>query len=273
MKRIFSFLLVIAMISALFTFATPISAEPIPADTVAVDLNLSGENGNLVDVVIGDKTYTVVVGTTGFKTLSAALEAVPAGGTILLAAGTYSEGVTIKKDVTILGPKAGINPNVKGANATDDWTRNSARGTGEAVLTTSWHVGINAPGNAVYDCHKVTIDGIAMTGAAMLRSNYGVEGYIDLVYKNILVYGYTTSGNGPFYCYPYYPDKATNNYSRTLVCENIRFEGQTTAPGFNLCIDNLDASGIYFDAASTAKMHFCSLFSLFILLYQLDRSL
>ena len=70
----------------------------------------------------------------------------------------------------------------------------------------------------------------------------------------MLVYGYTTSGNGPFYCYSYYPDKAVNDYSRNLICENIRFEGQTTAPGFNLTVDNMDASGIYFDAASTKQM-------------------
>lgn len=254
MKRIISFMLVIAMISAFFTFTPTASAAILAYDAVVVSAELTGDPGSIAEVAVGATTYTVTVGTNGFTTLSAALEAVPAGGTVYLAAGTYSEGVTIKKDVTILGPKAGINPNVKGANATDDWTRNPERGTGEAVLTTSWHVGINAPNNAVYDCHNVTIDGIAMTGAAMLRSNYGKEGYINLTYKNILVYGYTTSGNGPFYCYPYYPDKATNDYSRTLICENIRFEGQTTAPGFNLCIDNLDASGIYFDAASTAKM-------------------
>ena len=254
MKRSISITLVIAMISALFTFAVPASAEILAPDAVVVSAALAGAEGSLEEVAVGDKTYVVTVGTTGFKTLSAALNAVPAGGTVLLAAGTYSEGVTIQKDVTILGPKAGINPNVKGAEATDDWTRNPLRGEGEAILTTSWHVGINAPNNAVYDCHNVTIDGIAMTGAAMLRSNYGVDGYINLTYKNILLYGYTTSNNGPFYCYPYYPDKATNDYSRTLVCENIRFEGQTTAPGFNLTVDNLDASGIYFDEFSTKQM-------------------
>ena len=254
MKRSISILLVLAMMSALFTFAIPASAEILAPDAVVVSAALAGADGSLEEVAVGDKSYVVTVGTTGFKTLSAALDAVPAGGTILLAAGTYSEGVTIKKDVTILGPKAGINPNVKGAEKTDDWTRNPQRGEGEAVLTTSWHVGINSPNNAVYDCHNVTIDGISMTGAAMLRSNYGKEGNINLTYKNILVYGYTTANNGPFYCYPYYPDKATNDYSRNLIAENIRFEGQTTAPGFNLTVDNLDASGIYFDAASTAKM-------------------
>ena len=254
MKRLISVILTTSLLLALFPFALNVSADNLPGDTVVVDASLTAADGTAADVIIGGKVYSVIIGTTGFAKVSSALDAVPAGGTIILAAGTYSEGVTITKDVTFLGPKAGINPNIKGAEKTDDWTRNPERGEGEAVLTTSWHVGINATQKEVYDCHNVTFDGIAVSGAGMFRSNYGEAGNITLTYKNILVYGYTTSNNGPFYCYSYYPDKATNNYSRNLICENIRFEGMTTAPGFNLCVDNMDASGIYFDAASTKQM-------------------
>ncbi len=254
MKRLISAILTTSLLLALFPFALNVSADNLPDDTVVVDLSLTAADGTATDIVIGDKVYSVIVGTTGFSKLSAALDAVPAGGTVILAPGTYTEGVQIKKDVTILGPKAGIDPNVKGAEKTDDWTRNPQRGEGEAVLTTSWHVGMHAPSNVVFDCHNVTIDGIAISGAGMLRSNYGRAGNITLTYKNMLVYGYTTANNGPFYCYSYYPDKAVNDYSRNLICENIRFEGMTTAPGFNLTVDNMDASGIYFDAASTKQM-------------------
>lgn len=254
MKRLISAILTLSLMIAILPLALPASAEALPSDTVLVSSALTGDNGASAEVTIGDKTYSVVVGTTGFKTVAPALEALPAGGTLILAAGTYSESVTITKDITILGPKAGVDPNVRGASKTDDWTRNPARGDGEAVLTTSWHVGIHAGSNAVYDCHNVTIDGIAISGAGMLRSNYGGVGNITLTYKNILVTGYTTNNNGPFYCYSYYPDKSTNNYSRNLIAENIRFEGMTTAPGFNLTVDSMDASGIYFDSASTGKM-------------------
>ncbi len=253
MKRFISLIITLAMLGAMFTFAVPASAEALPANTVIADQRLSGADGTSVDITIGDKTYSAVIGTTAFKTVAAALDALPAGGTLLLAPGEYSESVTVKKDVTILGPKAGIDPNVRGANKTDDWTRNPKRGEGEAVLTTSWHIGMNAPANEVYDCHNVTIDGIAITGAGMLRSNYGVAGNITLNYKNFLVYSYTTKNNGPIYCYSYYPDRKVNDYSRILNAENFRFEGQSTAPGFNLDVDGLDASGIYFDSASTNK--------------------
>lgn len=254
MKRLISMLIILSMTCALFPFAIPASANPLPGDTVVVDASLTGETGTPVELVLGDNVWSVIIGVTGFSKVSAALEAVPAGGTIMLAPGTYSEGVTIKKDVTILGPKAGINPNVKGANPTDDWTLNPLRGEGEAVLTTSWHVGINANNKEVYDCHNVTFDGLAVSGAGMFRSNYGKAGNITLTYKNMYVYGYTTNNNGPFYCYSYYPDKATNEYSRKLICENIRFEAMTTAPGFNLDVDYMDASGIYFDSASKKQM-------------------
>lgn len=254
MKRLISMLIILSMTCALFPLTLPASADLLPGDTVVVDASLTGADGTMLDVVIGDNVWSVIIGTTGFSKVSDALDVLPAGGTLILAAGTYGESVTITKDITILGPKAGIDPNVRGANKTDDWTRNPARGEGEAVLTTSWHVGVNAGNKTVYDCRNVTIDGIAVSGAGMLRSNYGGEGNITLTYKNILVTGYTTNNNGPFYCYSYYPDKSTNNYSRALIAENIRFEGQTTAPGFNLTVDSMDASGIYFDSASTGKM-------------------
>lgn len=225
------------------------AAEAIPAGTAYVDAAAEGS----VTFSFGGREYAGTVGTDVFKTLKDALAAIPAGGTLWLAPGNYSEGLVINKDVTILGPKAGIDPNVRGAKPDDDWTRSPERGTGEAVLTTSWHMGINANTKEVYDCHAITVDGLALTGAAMFRSNFGEAGEIRLTYKNLYVYGYTTKNNGPLYFTSYYPDQKTNKYVRRVTLENIRFEGQTTAPGCNLTVAELTASGIYFDATSTGK--------------------
>ena len=253
-KRITALFIVAVMLLAMIPVSVS-AADLVPDNTVVVSASLTGESGSAAEVKIGDKTYSVIIGTTGFAKVQAALDAVPAGGTVLLAAGTYSEGVTIKKDVNILGPKAGIDPNVKGTKPTDDWTRNPARGEGEAVLTTSWHMGINANTKEVYDCHNITVDGIAVGAGGMFRSNFGKEGYITINYKNILVSNYNQgSGNGPFYCTSYYPDKATNLYKRYINCENIRFENQVGTPGFNLGVESFTAKGIYFDAKSTGKM-------------------
>ena len=252
-RKITALLIVAVMILAMIPVSVS-AAEAVPANTVVVSAALTGENGSTAEVAVGDKTYSVVIGTTGFAKLQAALDAVPTGGTVMLAAGTYSEGVTIKKDVTILGPKAGIDPNVKGTKVTDDWTRNPARGEGEAVLTTSWHMGINANSKEVYDCHNITVDGISVGAGGMFRSNFGKEGYITINYKNILVTGYSHSGNGPFYCASYYPDQKTNLYKRYINCENIRFENHATAPGFNLNVESFTAKGIYFDSKSTGRL-------------------
>ena len=253
-KRITALFIVAVMLLAMIPVSVS-AADLVPDNAVVVSASLTGESGSAAEVKIGDKTYSVIIGTTGFAKVQAALDAVPTGGTVLLAAGTYSEGVTIKKDVNILGPKAGIDPNVKGTKPTDDWTRNPARGEGEAVLTTSWHMGINANTKEVYDCHNITVDGIAVGAGGMFRSNFGQEGYITINYKNILVSNYNQgSGNGPFYCTSYYPDKATNLYKRYINCENIRFENQVGTPGFNLGVESFTAKGIYFDAKSTGKM-------------------
>ncbi|MCQ2427309.1 MAG: GDSL-type esterase/lipase family protein [Clostridia bacterium] len=252
LKLAAALILAAAMCIPALTCFTSAAAEPMPANTVFVNPSAPAAGTDVEFTFLG-KTYSGKVGTTVFATLKEGLAALTPGGTMWLAPATYTEGVTIDKDVTVLGPKAGINPNVRGEKSSDDWTRSPERGSGEAVLTTSWHMGINAPSNAVYDCHEITVDGISVSGAGMFRSNYGAEGHIKLNYKNILVYGYTTANNGPFYCYSYYPDRATDKYVRDVSFENIRFEGQTTAPGFTLTADKVDMKGIYFDANSTAK--------------------
>ncbi|MBP5271031.1 MAG: hypothetical protein ILO42_08755 [Clostridia bacterium] len=256
MKRVISLFaaLVIAAASLSPAFSLTVSAEDakqLPDGVVWVDQTLS--SGNTEFTFLGEK-YTAEVGKNAFATVSAAADACPVGGEIWLAPGNYSEGVTFKKNVTIKGPKAGIDPNLRGASVEDDWTLNPERGTGEAVLTTSWHMGVNAGQNAVYDCDAITVDGLAVSGAGMFRSNYGGTGKITLVIKNIYVYGYTTKNNGPFYSMSYYPDKTTNNYRRYLTLENIRVEGLKDATLIHTTCDTLTVSGVYVDSESNGKL-------------------
>lgn len=51
------------------------------------------------------------VGFNAFNTIQAGIDAVASGGTVHVAAGTYTELVTVSKPVTVLGPNATINPN------------------------------------------------------------------------------------------------------------------------------------------------------------------
>ena len=208
--------------------------------------------GDETAFTIWGRDYKGKNGTQIFTSVRAGLDALKPGGELWLAPGIYSENVVIDRDVTVLGPKANIGPNLRGM-APGDVTRNPERGEDEAVITANWHMGVNATSNEVYDCHEITVNGVAVSKGGMFRSNYGRDGEIKLFYSCILVYGYTTANNGPFYCYSYYPDRSTNRYKRTLWFEHIRFEDLTTAPGFTLNADSVGMKDVCFDAGCTAR--------------------
>lgn len=256
MKKTIAFAIVASLIfsvaSGLFAFtASADGAVAIPDKCVYVDA--AATDGAYEFTFLGT-LYSGQTGVNVFKKVSEAAEAVPAGGEIWLAPGNYSEGVTFKKNVTIKGPKAGIDPNLRGATADEDWTLNPERGTGEAVLTTSWHMGVNAGSNAVYDCDEITVDGLSVSGAGMFRSNYGGAGRITLTIKNVYVYGYTTKNNGPFYSMSYYPTSFSNEYRRYLTLENVRVEGLKDATLIHTTCDTYTIKGVYIDANSTSKL-------------------
>lgn len=258
MKHLKTILLCAVLACAMVLCATLIAyAGDADPQTVVVSSKLTDAEGTTKELTIGGKTYNVTIGKDGFAKPQDAFDAVAVNGTVVLDEGVYSEAVEIRKDVNVKGPKAGIDPNVRGQKATDDWTRSTERGTGEAILKTSWHVGVVA-NKAVFDCNNVTFDGLMVSAGGMFRSNYGEEGHIKIEYKNILVAEYGTGANGPFYFVSYYPNKTTNLYRRDITMENIRFEGIKT-PGCNPCADTFNAKGIYFDSESTGKFfaHWC----------------
>jgi serralysin len=97
----------------------------------------------------------LLVGSGGFTTIQAAVNAASNGDTILVAAGTYNETVTVNKDVTIVGPNGGT----PGAGA---------RGA-EAIIDGGVHMA--AAG--------ATLDGLTILGGGTLAGNpAGI--YIDV---------------------------------------------------------------------------------------------
>ena len=227
-------------------------AVALPANTVVVDDDFE-KDGEVVVFTFGGVKYKATIGKDAFYSPMDAQNAVTAGGTVFFLPGYYMENFQIQKDLTILGPKAGIDPNVRGANKTDDWTRNPERSKedDEAILMSNF--GPGAWNATVYsDCHKIVIDGFMFSQNFLLRQNSGMEGEVEIEMKNILIAGSTITNNMLFF-FPYYPNDASNPdaYKRHLKMENIRVEGLTANYLFRMCFETLEISGLYMDANCT----------------------
>jgi hypothetical protein len=91
---------------------------------------------------------------TAKKTIQAAINQVDPGGTVIVAAGTYSEQVVVDKTVTLSGPNAGVSPGPSGVRANP-----------EAIITTLVGAtnGTPSDGNTiVIAADDVTVDGFTI---------------------------------------------------------------------------------------------------------------
>ena len=227
-------------------------AIPLPANTVVVDDDCD-KDGDVIVFTFGGVKYMATVGKDAFYSPMDAQNAVTAGGTIFFLPGYYMENFQVQKDLTLLGPKAGVDPNVRGANKTDDWTLNPERSNedNEAILMANLGLGVwNA--NVYSDCHKIVMDGFKFSQGFLLRQNTGNEGEIEIEMRNILISGSTITNNILFF-FPYYPNDSSNPdlYKRNLKMENVRVEGVTAQYLFRMCFETLEISGLYMDSKCT----------------------
>ena len=254
-KRLLSMLLAMMLcLSMLGTFTLSTSAktvsEPLSDNMIFVDL--SWTPANLPDhITVGGKTYTLTWGVNAFGNAQEAVDAAPKFGTVYLCPGAFDVSFTVKKSLTLLGAKYGIDPNVKGEKESDLWTLNPDRGSGETKLEAT--VNLGTKGNDVYaDATEITIDGITITDKGQLCSNNGVAGSATLNFKNIYLKNSLHTSPVFFIC-PYY-NAATNAYRRFVTFENMRIEGQTKANVMKMTAEYADISGVYMDTDCTMPL-------------------
>lgn len=257
MKKVLSVCLILAMmlgtLSAL-TFTTAADgAVDLPANTFIV--NLAGVEADTTCTWMGT-TYNVTYGTNYFNSFNGARDKMTTpGGTILLMPGSYA-GFAPSKSMTILGAKAGINPNVKGANVTDDWTLNpdrSADTTKESVLTGA--VYLTAGDDTMLGSPiDLVIDGVTFNGG-YIRSIIFAAGTQAVTVKN----AYCPSISSVQFMWSADSTKsiglATNLCSRSITMQNVRFDGTGSNPSYNLfptmTADYFMADGVYMGGACT----------------------
>ncbi|MEY3025950.1 MAG: hypothetical protein RLZZ238_847, partial [Planctomycetota bacterium] len=105
-----------------------------------------------------------------FTTITAGVSFASAGDTITVAAGDYSESLTLSKSLTILGANAGV-------------AGGAVRGDESTLL-----------GNITVASNGVTVDGMRFSGgASAIRGESGANAYSDLAIRNNVMTGTTDS--------------------------------------------------------------------------------
>lgn len=117
---------------------------------------------------ISVKANSVMIGTTSYPSIQAAVNAAMPGAVINVGPGTYYETVNVTKSLTFLGPQAGVSPNVSGSR-----TNVSQEATIVAQLLSGSDIAaflVNTPG-----VQTVTIKGFRITNGLPLFDGHLVN--------------------------------------------------------------------------------------------------
>ncbi len=230
------------------------AAENLPEKTVIVK---PGATAETTTVSFADKVYNVTFGTDCFDTLGGARDACPAGGTILLCPGEYTGNFAFGRDVTIKGPLAGVDPNVRGAKKDDDWTLNPLRKpddpTVEAVIKGQIWPGFSNADTILNEDMHLTIDGVVFGGSGFIRSTNFAQAKETITVKNVIAY--KTSGYSLVHTvassWAYNAD--INLCQRYLTFENIRAIDVGYSLFGSISAESFLAKGVYVDEETEAN--------------------
>ena len=254
MKKIISVLLTVFMlVNLLVVAAVPTAAAAVDLDENTAIVNLNAQETDTT-VVWQGTTYNVTYGTNYFNTFNGARDKLTAGCTIMLMPGSYG-AIAPGKSMTILGPQADVNPNVKGANATDAWTLNAARSTTdttkEAIFTGAVYMTTGGDA-AISGTTSIVIDGVAFSTGYIRTLNYS-ECVQNITVKNSIVgnaavnfiWAYNSSSTAST------DTVDTNLCQRNITLKNIHVSGATKSLLGSLPAESLNISGLFMDNTCT----------------------
>jgi len=244
-KRMLCLLLTaLMMLSMLGSFALGANADAVSESVKdrMILVDLSWTPANLPEnITVDGKNYELTWGVNAFGNAQTAVDAAPEFGTVYLCPGGYVNTITIKKSLTLLGAKHGIDPNIRGAKESDLWTLNPERGKGETVVEATIQLGMNSS-TVFKDYAAITVDGIQLSGNGQLTANNGAAGRVDLKIKNIYIKESTKAPT--IYTTPYY-NGAVNAGKRFITVDNMRIESMASGNVMTVTADGLDVSGVY----------------------------
>ena len=124
-----------------------------------------GTNCGAVTFPNSNGSGTDYIGYTAFNTIQSGVNAVAAGGIVLVAAGTYPEVIIVNKSLTLLGAQAGWNANSRFAAFVTGSNGPKADPAMESILTAAAAGPANAGNDALHImADNVTVDGFVLDG-------------------------------------------------------------------------------------------------------------
>jgi nitrous oxidase accessory protein NosD len=195
------------------TFNNTLEAVGLTAGKVIGEFQLTGNTfgpGDQIPLAYGGvntgvtevANSTSVIFVTEGQSIQAAINAVPAGGTVVVGPGTYVENLTVSKGVTILGVNAGLSGTAinRGAEAELD---------GKVVISATAPVeidgmsflnndAIGSPGRAKVDTIFITTEGHTITNSRFISTVDGGTVNDQAIYTTVLTTGSLTITNNFF---------------------------------------------------------------------------
>ncbi len=197
-------------------------------------------DGATKSYTIDGNEVTFIKGKSLFDNINDAIRLVAEDGVVYVAAGEYAENVEVSRDIVIKGAQAGVDPNVKGANATDPWTNARMNVANETVITGDWSI--------VDGSEHFELDGVTLTKGATITDDREIDNvHTDFYLNNIIVDGVTTDKALTF---GEVATTQTGAIKGGLYVTNMRTQNLTKAALFNTALDHVAYSNSYFHGGS-----------------------